>query len=369
MEGSETASNSFEAPSNSTLSRGDFLRGSVALAGGLGFAGRLLIPEAASAARLAGDSPLKYQIAWVGDNGVAGDVVAYKKGWYKAAGLDVSFQPGGPSVDPVTLAGAGASDVSQTSSSPAVFLARSQGIPVKAFAAGLQKHPYAYISLPGNPVKTPRDLIGKTVGIQATGNILLNALLAKNKIDPKQLKIEVIGSDFTPLKTGRVDVMTGWVTNVAAMSILDNQFDTLMLWDSGIHLYANVYLTSDSVLQKRPGDVNKFLAVTARGWKWARDNPKGAIRLLVEMFPADSYDAELAALKKLLTFMWTPETLRHGWGSMHVPVWQNQIDIYKSLGQFQKAAPSASEVVTIGPLNATVAQRAHASLTAVKKVA
>ena len=132
----------------------------------------------------------------------------------------------------MTLAGAGAADLSQTSSSPAVFLARSQGSPVRAFAAGLQKHPYAFISLPGNPVKTPHDLIGKTVGIQATGTILLNALLAKNKIDPKQVKVDVIGSDFTPLKTGRVDVMTGWITNVSAMSILDGHYDSLMLWDS-----------------------------------------------------------------------------------------------------------------------------------------
>lgn len=369
MDSTETASGGYDLAERSTISRAQFVRGSVALAAGAGFAGRLLLPDPAAAARLATAKPLKYQIAWVGDNGVAGDVVAFKKGWYKAAGLDVSFQPGGPSIDPVTLAGAGASDISQTSSSPAVFLARSQGIPVKAFAAGLQKHPYAYISLPGNPVKSPRDLVGKTVGIQATGTILLNALLAKNKIDPKQVKVEVIGSDFTPLKTGRVDVMTGWVTNVAAMSILDNQFDALMLWDSGIHLYANVYVTSDSVLQQRPGDVNKFLAVTARGWRWAKDNPKQAVKLLVEMFPSDNYDAELAALKKLLTFMWTPDTLRHGWGSMHVPVWQNQIDIYKSLGQFTNAVPTGADVATAGPLKATAKLRPYASMTAAKKAA
>ena len=57
------------------------------------------------------------------------------------------------------------------------------------FAAGAQEHPYAFFSLKKNPIREPKDLIGKKVGIQATGVILLRALLAKNKIPEKDVQI------------------------------------------------------------------------------------------------------------------------------------------------------------------------------------
>ena len=46
------------------------------------------------------------------------------------------------------------------------MLARSAGIPVKAFAAGYQKHPFTYFSLADNPIRTPEDMIGKTIATQ-----------------------------------------------------------------------------------------------------------------------------------------------------------------------------------------------------------
>jgi len=74
------------------------------------------------------------------------------------------------------------------------------------------QHPYAFFSLKKNPVRSAADFRGKRVGIQATGVILLRALMAKNNIDPKDVQIVTIGSEMTPLMTGQVDVVTGWLT-------------------------------------------------------------------------------------------------------------------------------------------------------------
>ena len=76
------------------------------------------------------------------------------------------------------------------------MLAASQDIPVKCFAAGAQEHPYTFFSLKKNPIREPKDMIGKKVGIQATGVILLRALLAKNNIPEKDVQIVTIGADM-----------------------------------------------------------------------------------------------------------------------------------------------------------------------------
>ena len=110
-------------------------------------------------------------------------------------------------------------EVGQVSSSPSVMLAVSQGLPIKCFAVGAQKHPFTFFSLAKNPVKKPADLVGKKVGIPSTAAILLRALLAKNKIAEKDVTVVTVGSDMAPLLTGQVDVVTGWLTSTTALKV------------------------------------------------------------------------------------------------------------------------------------------------------
>src|SRR4029077_5172852 len=125
-------------------------------------------------------------------------------------------------------------EVGQVSSSPSLMLAASQDIPVLSFGVGAQSHHYTFFTLPKKPVRKPTDLAGKKVGIQATGVILLKALLAKNSIPERDVEIVPIGADMAPLLTGQVDVVTGWLTNTTALKVLGPERIDLRLWDSGV---------------------------------------------------------------------------------------------------------------------------------------
>ena len=85
---------------------------------------------------------VRMQLGWLASNGILGEVVAQKKGFYAEQGVELEIVPGGPNVDGVAGVAAGQSLLGTVSSSPSVMLARSAGIPVKAFAAGYQKHPF-----------------------------------------------------------------------------------------------------------------------------------------------------------------------------------------------------------------------------------
>src|SRR6516165_5065678 len=178
-------------------------------------------------------TPLNMQLGWLGGGNQLGEVCALRLGYFEQEGLDFKIQPGGPNNDGIAVVASGRYEVGQVSSSPSLMLAVSQDLPIKCFAVSAQKHPYAFFSLPKNPVREPADFRGKRVGIQATGVILLRALMAKNRIDPDEVKIVTIGSDMAPLLTGQVDVVTGWVTNVTALSVLGSDRIALRLWDTG----------------------------------------------------------------------------------------------------------------------------------------
>ena len=147
------------------------------IAGGLSAGGLLSIDAFAQ-----GKARINMQLGWIPGVNQIGEVTAKRLGFYEQEGIDFAIQPGGPNIDGVAIVASGRYEVGQVSSSPSVMLAVSQGLPIKCFAVGAQKHPFTFFSLPKNPVRKPADLVGKKVGIPSTAAILLRALLAKNKI-------------------------------------------------------------------------------------------------------------------------------------------------------------------------------------------
>ena len=316
---------------------------------GLAGAGALLSMNA-----LAQDkAKVNMQLGWIAGGNQIAEVAAKRLGYYDQEGIDFAIQPGGPSIDGVAIVASGRFEVGQVSSSPSNMLAVSQDLPIKVFATGLQQHPYTFFSLKKNPIRTPQDMVGKKIGIQSTGMVLLRALLAKNKIDEKSLTIIPIGSDMTPLLTGQVDTVTGWQTNTTALKPLGADRVDLRLWDAGVRLYALPYYATNDMIEKRPDVLQRFMRATARGWAYANKNRDAATDLLIKEYPNLNGPDERGAIDSLMSYAYSAQTQVNGWGTMDRTVWQEQIQQYADLGQFTKRVPKVEEVMTMDVLNAT----------------
>ena len=311
----------------------------------------------ARAARAASLQPMEMQLGWIGGGNQLGEVVALQLGYFAEEGLELKIVPGGPNNDGIAGVASGRSAVGQVSSSPSLMLAASQDLPVRCFAVSAQKHPYAFFSLPRAPVRTAADFRGKKVGIQATGVVLLRALLKKNDIDAKDVTIVTIGSDMTPVMTGQVDVVTGWLTNTTALKVLGPDRVTLRLWDTGVHLYANPYYATPDTITKQPALLEKFLRASSKGWAYAAAHRDEAVALLVKNYPNLVAADERAAADVMLDYCFDEHTKLAGYGAMDRAVWQDQIDLYAGLGQFTKRVPSVDDVMTTAILDATTEAR------------
>ena len=297
---------------------------------------------------------INLQLGWLASNNNIGEVVAKQLGYFEEEKLNVVIQPGGPSIDGVAIVASGRYEIGQVSSSPSLMLAASQKIPVKCFATGLQQHPYTFFSLEKKPIRTPKDMVGKKIGIQATGKILLTALLKKHNIPEKDVEVVVVGADFTPLLTGQVDAFTGWLTSTTAIKALGQPPVTLRLWDAGVQLYAlPLYATKDT-MREEAGDARRVPARRmARGYAFAQKDPEKAVDLLVKEYPNFKRDDELEGMKVLLKFAFNENTKANGWGAFDPKVWQDQITLYDELKQFTAGAPKLDDVITTKILDAT----------------
>ena len=126
-----------------------------------------------------GLAAVNMQLGWITGGNQIGEVVAKRLGYFEQEKIDFAIQAGGPNIDGVAIVASGRYEVGQVSSSPSLMLAASQGIPVTCFAVGAQQHPYAFFSLPRAPIRTPKDMIGRKIGVQATGQILLRRSCAR----------------------------------------------------------------------------------------------------------------------------------------------------------------------------------------------
>ncbi len=319
----------------------------------------LALPSIVASRGLAatGTKTLNMQLSWFAGGNQIGEIAANQLGYFEAEGIDLRIQSGGPSIDGVAVVAAGGFELGQVSSSTQVILAASQGIPVKCFAVGAQQHPYAYFSLPQKPIRVAKDMIGKRIGVEASGQNLLAAVLKKNNITEDQIDKVIIGDNMSPLATGQVDAIAGWQTSTTALRVLGPDYVTMKLWDNGVQLYALPYYATKETLETKQDLIAAFIRAASKGWAYARQNPEKAVDILVKEYPNLVREDEALTAPVMLGLEFDRNTERAGWGTFQPEVWQKQIDLFDEIGQLPAGKPIVSDVITTTLLEATAAHR------------
>src|SRR6188508_316556 len=112
---------------------------------------------------------------------------------------------------------------------------------------------------------------------------------------------------MTPLMTGQVDVVTGWLTNTTALKVLGPDRVDLRLWDAGVKLYALPYYATTTTIQTKADILQKYLRASGKGWAFAHANREKAVELLVKEFPNLVAADEREALDVMLKYSFSPK--------------------------------------------------------------
>ena len=300
---------------------------------------------------------IEMQLGWIGGGNQLGEAAAIQLGYFAEEGLDLTIIPGGPNNDGVAGVASGRSAVGQVSSSPSLMLAVSQDLPIRCFAVSAQKHPYAFFSLAKNPVHTPADLRGKKVGIQATGVVLLRALLAKNGMSLSDVQVVTIGSDMTAAhdRSGGCCDRLGYQHH-GAESAWSGPGDAAAVGCRRAPLRQSVLC--DPRHAGRPRRHAGPLPARQRPRLGVRlCQPRQGSRTAGQAISQSGRRRRTRRRRRHAGLHFDEHTKAGGYGTMDPAVWQDQIDLYASLGQFTKRTPKLDEVMTLAILNATADTR------------
>ncbi len=165
-----------------------------------------LSPAAVAAALMLGppvahaqQPPLKMTL--FGQPSVNNDSIwmALAKGFYKQEGLDVTYRlfPSGTTAFQSFQSGQG--DIVMTGDLPSVqYFFRVKG-DYRTIAA-IERDSKGYVAVAGKAIKTPQDLLGKTIAtrVGSTGSWFISEYLTKNHIDPKTVKVINLDTQVLP---------------------------------------------------------------------------------------------------------------------------------------------------------------------------
>jgi NitT/TauT family transport system substrate-binding protein len=273
-------------------------------------------PGSAAPAGTAG--PVKLTVAVIAIVDVAPIYLGKAKGFFAAENLDVTIQNtlGGAASVPGVVSGqyqfAFANLVS-------LLLGHAKGLPLKVVAAGNfstgKPEDFGGIVVPaGSPVKTMKDLEGKTLSVNQLNNIVgvgVRAAMRKAGADPDKLKLIEIPFPEMPAALGQGRVDAACVVE-PFLTVARNQGAGVLDWpfvDTAPSLMIAAYFTTTDYAQHHPDVVKHFTAAIDRSLTYASEHPDEARAILLTYTKIEKPIAD-----KLNLPLWSPQINRESIG-------------------------------------------------------
>ncbi|MEU6374970.1 ABC transporter substrate-binding protein [Streptomyces sp. NPDC046909] len=244
-----------------------------------------------------------------------------KKGFFGSRGIKVEMVPaqGGAAIVPGVVSGQFTFGFSNTTS---LMVAQVKGVPVKSVANGAASNGKvggdvtAVMVKKDSPVKSAKDLAGRTVAVntlQNIGSTTVRESVRKDGGDPDKVKFVEIPFDQMPaaVDDGRVDA--AWMGE-PAQTIAKAQGARVVaspFAETDPKLTVATYFTSTQTVQKDPDLVKNFTAAMTESLEYASAHPDEARQILPTytkisgdvlknlILPSWPAEVDMASLEKL----------------------------------------------------------------------
>jgi putative hydroxymethylpyrimidine transport system substrate-binding protein len=232
---------------------------------------------------------------------------ALAHGYFRDEGVDLKVQPPGESTDAPKLLGADRVEFAILDIHD-LGIARERGIDLVGIAPIVARPLAAVIARGDGPVRRPRDLQGRRVGVTGlpSDEAVVDSEVEADGGDPAEVERVTIGFTAVPsLAAGKVDAATGfWNAEAVALRRQGVPIRVFKVDRFGAPPYPELVLTtSRETLEDDPGLVEAVVGATRRGYAFAVDNPGRALDDLLAADPSldrADQEAQLSALLPIL---------------------------------------------------------------------
>lgn len=262
---------------------------------------------------------------WQGPQGMF--LLAEDRGYFRAAGIDLVIDQGEGSAASVTKVATGAYDVGFGDINAAIALSAQRPAEAPLGVMMLYNRPPFCIAVRADsPIRTPRDLEGRTIGGPANDGALrlFPAFARLAGIDASRVNITNMNAQLREqmLNRGQVDGVFGFVNTIRfSAQLIGTNADTAYRWilygDYGMDLYSNAIVVTRQLARDNPAAVAGLLRAINRGVADMLREPDAAIAAVTRREPLINPQVERARLDATVRDeMNHPEIARIGLGDV-----------------------------------------------------
>jgi NitT/TauT family transport system substrate-binding protein len=227
--------------------------------------------------------------------------LAMRRGYYAAAGLNVTFQTGQGGANVATQVGAGnatlGGGVGETS-----LLVRANGVPVRAVALLGGRSLFHIAARRQAGIGSIAALRGKRIGVigfQDTGFYALLGVLAANGMRRTDVQAQAVGAAGVVqlMISGAVDAIMAvpeWTDAIREAGVELDIHDINAVFPA----LAQAIMTSDTTAQRRPAVVRGFVQAVLRAVRDCMDDPAAATRDYIAQVP--QHQGREAAIERII---------------------------------------------------------------------
>jgi NitT/TauT family transport system substrate-binding protein len=232
---------------------------------------------------------------------------------------------------------------------PAIFAltAIQKGMPVKIVALYHPKTPLGIISFPDKPVKTPKDLEGKTIAhsVGETGTSYLDVFCKINNVDCSKVnKVQMNAQARMPQFLQRqVDTVSVYANN--DLPLIEQQtkqkFVVLDMAQYGFSVPGLAAVTSDALIGSKPDVLKRWLRATAQGVADMKKDNDGATKAMMKNWSGGP-DATIVATQVKVTADAIPVPAGKTIGWIDEKVIVDALELLKSAGEIDAPKPASA---------------------------
>jgi NitT/TauT family transport system substrate-binding protein len=296
--------------------RRKLLKGATATAT-LGALGALSFPA------IAQQTKVRYTLSWLPTGQYAFVYMARQLGFWKKRGIDVEISRGFGSMGAINGVVGDKFEMGGASTG-AILLSVMRGLDLEIVGTQGYDSTMGIIAPANGPIKTPKDLAGKTVGVTAAGGDtpFLPAYCKLADVDYASLNVVSLDSQIIEQSVinGQVDCMVAFGMSSIPNFITQNfAIKLLKFSDFGIQFYWVNTMTRSDFLKKNQQLVENVQAGLMEGLKWSMLNPEEAVERHLHEHPeiAISKNGKLfteLGVGMIAAVNTVPETERFGLG-------------------------------------------------------
>lgn len=318
-------------------------------------AGVLLSVAGGSTAAMA-ETPVKLVLNWKYQGPQALILLAEDNGYFKAEGLKVTIDQGEGSGASITKVATGSYDVGFGDINSLITLAaKSPGEAPIAVYMMYNTPPFTVAVKADGPIRTPKDLEGKTIGSPASDGALklFPAFATMAGIDAGKVTLTNMQANLREqmLMRGQVDGVLGYVNTItfgakAAGMNPDKDFRFIKYGDYGMDLYSNAIVVSRAFAKENGEAVRGLLRAINRATKDMIADPAKSVGSVMKREPLLNQAVEIERTEATIRQeMNHPEIARIGLGDVDPERFQRSIEIVVKANGLERT-PKASEVFT-----------------------